>query len=488
MAVTWNPSDKSADLTLSNGNLTVTHSSGSTWAGGRATNSKASGKFYWEVRVDTDNPSTAIRIGIGTSAASLSSGVGDDINGYGYGGRFGKKYYNGGNPDYGATYTAGDIIGVALDLDAGKIWWSKNGVWQASGDPGAGTGEAYSGISGTFFPMQSTGVSGDVLTARFHSSDFTYSPPSGFIAFDNISEVELSEEVGIQGALEGELPFHRLLSETVAIQDSLTVEATSLVALTEAVSIQDAVFTVDTYFISRVDNAGVGDAAEGLIIYLLVPYDAYHLHNVDTPSVEYIITSPLGEVDLELPLFGVEIYSGATIDIELSVFEVEAIATVGSVYEVDVVLSSLSIEAKTGSQVDIELPKLDVGAEALVGVTAEADLELQLVELDASALLDVLANLDVNLPKLLVTSGGIYGAVVSGDVKLYPLRLSAEGYAGELGTVDVSLPNLVVEAELSHVPVGEGDMEFPSFDVNAELTLLRDSCLDLNILEYSRWS
>ena len=34
--------------------------------------------------------------------------------------------------DYGDTYTSGDVISVALDLDIGAIWWGKNGTWQNS--------------------------------------------------------------------------------------------------------------------------------------------------------------------------------------------------------------------------------------------------------------------------------------------------------------------------------------------------------------------
>jgi hypothetical protein len=34
--------------------------------------------------------------------------------------------------DYGDTYTAGDVISCALDLDIGAIWWGKNGTWQNS--------------------------------------------------------------------------------------------------------------------------------------------------------------------------------------------------------------------------------------------------------------------------------------------------------------------------------------------------------------------
>ena len=39
---------------------------------------------------------------------------------------------------FGATFGAGDIIGVAMDLDNHKIYYSKNGVFQGSGNPSTG--------------------------------------------------------------------------------------------------------------------------------------------------------------------------------------------------------------------------------------------------------------------------------------------------------------------------------------------------------------
>ena len=43
------------------------------------------------------------------------------------------------NTAYGDSYTTGDYIGIAFDLDNMKLYFSKNGVWQNSGDPAAGT-------------------------------------------------------------------------------------------------------------------------------------------------------------------------------------------------------------------------------------------------------------------------------------------------------------------------------------------------------------
>jgi len=66
----------------------------------------------------------------------------------------GNKYTGDSGTSYGDAWTT-DIIGVALDLDNHKLYFSKNGVWQNSGDPtsgSSGTGAAFSLTTGqTYF-------------------------------------------------------------------------------------------------------------------------------------------------------------------------------------------------------------------------------------------------------------------------------------------------------------------------------------------------
>ena len=44
------------------------------------------------------------------------------------------------------------IWGLALDMDNGRVYIRRNGVWQNSGDPAAGTGFFAHDLSGTFYP------------------------------------------------------------------------------------------------------------------------------------------------------------------------------------------------------------------------------------------------------------------------------------------------------------------------------------------------
>jgi hypothetical protein len=178
MATTWNPADKHADITLANGNLRVTSSS-STYRAVRATQSATAGKWYYEHTITAKggiNPVT----GIGRAAAPLDNYVGATTDSWGYSAG-GDCWYNAISQAVYATYGAGNIIGVALDLAAGKIWFSKNGAW--NGDPVAGTGQAFSGVTGTVLPMVSTANTADQLDTNFGAAGFTYAIPSGYQAW-----------------------------------------------------------------------------------------------------------------------------------------------------------------------------------------------------------------------------------------------------------------------------------------------------------------
>jgi len=117
-------------------------------------------------------------VGAGTSKFSLDSYCGSDDESWGWYGS-GTKYTNGASTPYAPTYmNDGDVCGIALDLDNGKIWFSLNGVW--TGDPAAGTGEAFSGLSGTLFAAVSLYNASKILSAQFASGDLTHAAPAGF--------------------------------------------------------------------------------------------------------------------------------------------------------------------------------------------------------------------------------------------------------------------------------------------------------------------
>ena len=66
-------------------------------------------------------------------------GNGVTDQGYGYYSSNGQRYINGSGASYGSSWTNGDIIGIAMDLDNNKLYFSKNGTFQDSGDPTSGS-------------------------------------------------------------------------------------------------------------------------------------------------------------------------------------------------------------------------------------------------------------------------------------------------------------------------------------------------------------
>ena len=182
---TLNPLNLYTGTSCANGNLQGTTVTGAE-CGIYGTMAMTSGKFYWE-STPSSISSGGCMIGIAPATTQGSSGSPGlaVTTGYGYY-TTGNKYGGSGGVAYGNTFTTSDVIGCALDLTNGKIWWSKNGVWQASGDPAAGTNAAFTSVSGTFVPGIGNGGAGSFSTVNvnFGQQPFTYTAPSGFLALN----------------------------------------------------------------------------------------------------------------------------------------------------------------------------------------------------------------------------------------------------------------------------------------------------------------
>ena len=142
--VTMNPLYRTTSINFSNGNNTITSSSGS-WNGPASTLAASTGKWYVEGKAT----------GYNHNAVGVASNPNDNSAGYPFGiaGGYGYKLYTGGTTTlgaddvpYGDTLANGDIFQIALDLDNQKIYFGKNGTWQNSGVPtsgATGTGAAF---------------------------------------------------------------------------------------------------------------------------------------------------------------------------------------------------------------------------------------------------------------------------------------------------------------------------------------------------------
>ena len=186
-------------LALSNGNLKATASGGGQECTG--TMMPKTGKWYFELLLQTLD-SNVEQFGVTRTSAEIGSTY---LKGVNYRSDA-NKYVEGSSASYGATWTTGDIMGAAIDLDANTIIFYKNNSSQGS-------------LSFTdghdMIPMIRMGASSNIVVANFGQDssfsgaktaqnnadgngegDFTYSPPSGYLALcsKNLPEIEIGQE------------------------------------------------------------------------------------------------------------------------------------------------------------------------------------------------------------------------------------------------------------------------------------------------------
>ena len=166
---TWNPSDKNANVTLSSWNLTASVAWWVTHYAARATIWKSSGKWYWEVTVISNVWIMFIWVGNVLMSIVNDSYVWFDVKWWSYY-TLGTKYTSAGGSAYASAYTNGDVIWVALDMDAGTITMYKNNVSQWV---------MFNSLTWTLFPAISLYWASSI-SAKFGATAFTYSPPGWF--------------------------------------------------------------------------------------------------------------------------------------------------------------------------------------------------------------------------------------------------------------------------------------------------------------------
>ena len=196
---TFDPNDDTGTMPLSQGNREVTQS-GSSSGAIRATLAPSSGKYYFEFTAISVGANGFGGVGIQlknepVDASTSISTIG--ANTYIY--RDDGYMVHDENGESGFTnYGSGAIIGVALDLDNGKLYFSyssgagTDGVFENSGDPVAGTGFIYTLPSNQRYApyLVFKGSSGQNYSLNTGQTSFNTTPPTGFVALqqDNLPE------------------------------------------------------------------------------------------------------------------------------------------------------------------------------------------------------------------------------------------------------------------------------------------------------------
>ena len=157
-------------VTISNGNLSYTTTVGNRAAGGTI-QIPATGKWYWEI---TNTTIGGVNY-IGVAGTDYNAATGAGRVAYLSDAR--KIDESKTISSYGATYADGDVIGVAVDMDADTITMYKNNASQ---------GIIYSGLAARFtqgFVSHITGgAASDVMHINYGQTAFAYTPPTNHVA------------------------------------------------------------------------------------------------------------------------------------------------------------------------------------------------------------------------------------------------------------------------------------------------------------------
>jgi hypothetical protein len=177
---TLNPLSNLDGHTLAGANLNFTQTTNASSIFG--TMGVSSGKWYWEV-ICYDG----VMAGVADTQRSSGTYPGNFANSCGW-----NTYYtlNSTNTYASGTFskagtisgsagTNGQVIGVALDMDAGTIVYYINGSVQNSGNA------VFTGITGTVFPL----FRGSTTTSsvNFGQRPFSYTPPTGYVRLNTFN-------------------------------------------------------------------------------------------------------------------------------------------------------------------------------------------------------------------------------------------------------------------------------------------------------------
>jgi len=250
---TWNSLDRTSNATPSDGNLRYGVGAGVGYVSSRSTIAlPSSGKFYWEITHTSNGASPTAYYGVASSAASLALNTitaGEiravyTING--------NKYDGSTSSTYGAAIPTSNVVGVAVDMDAGTIKFASNNQWSN----GAGSfNQTYDSGTAAYTDLLSSGKNwfaylyivqafGDV---NFGQKSFTYTPPTGFSALSTAN-----------------LPAPTIKDGSTAFQTTLyTGDGSSTQTITQS---ENSTFNPDFIWIKNRSNAyshNINDAVRG---------------------------------------------------------------------------------------------------------------------------------------------------------------------------------------------------------------------------------
>lgn len=207
MPTTLDPSNKNPNATLSNGNLTIT-TTPAAYSSGLSTTSKSSGKWYFEITVNSIG--NTVSLGNGAFTVGLAQGLpgaggipGQTLADTGWDNfNMPSFYYNNVQHAVAGNAQLNNVIRVAVDFTNKNVWvWTPSTAnWNSSGTDNPATNTGGLNGSGFYNGAMTTGnlfasplfaclsaFDSSKMTINFGDSAFAFAIPAGFQAWDTIT-------------------------------------------------------------------------------------------------------------------------------------------------------------------------------------------------------------------------------------------------------------------------------------------------------------
>lgn len=213
---TWNPSDKNANVSLSNGNLTTTGAANQQGSI-RGVAGRTSGKCYWEVTLTTTGSGSGTGLAnINAVLANLTTASAANSTGCAWINYSGAIYIDGSSVLAMGAVADGTVVCMALDIDNKRMWFRLGAAGQWNGSGTANPATNVGGLTVPFgaalaaYPLDlyAFPVAATSHTANFGDSVFTGAVPSGFTAGFPVSIAGInppggSKNAGLGGGIGG---------------------------------------------------------------------------------------------------------------------------------------------------------------------------------------------------------------------------------------------------------------------------------------------
>ena len=290
-------------VTVTSGSLVAEKTTLNTnWDWLRGTRGVSSGKWYWEITVDT-MLARYLMVGITAYVNTSTTYVGANSQGWGYYAYNGNKWHNS-STAWGSIYNAVATIGIALDMDNHNLYiTSGDGNWQQSQDPSNDLNPfANDLLTGTkMYPSVDLYHVGDKVTANFGATSFQYSVPSGYTA---IHYSTFSPDAGNKALLWSEID---LLIDGNTTSDGVTLTTSDVLHmetdLTDRLKVDDIRLYLDSpsasgTVLNNIDFYYKDDPEDVYVaVSKYISIDGYYYGEIPSPSAPSMIKTTISGIE-----------------------------------------------------------------------------------------------------------------------------------------------------------------------------------------------